>query len=445
MSTNIVFNININKNNNNNTNNLQNNYKKQLLIKNLYLRKQYFAKQKLLQAEGSTQTLENNSKEKIICMNNNIQTQKIYTTNNTVIDKIVNKCDVINQTLDNNIGFNSICNTLDNNLIDVNKINCEIVSNDNLIDVNKINNVWLNDNNNDDTNNNDTNNNDTSNNNLKLNSVFDVGDFLKIFNMNNITSIITMHFINLITSSSSINIYKSIYDTISHNELVYENFNDQNINTTGSLIICNHLNMSDGLLLLSKFKKIPFTIIKKKIIMGIYKELFLNKIDIESLLKMFSIILYDNDNTNTTNETCDGKSVKKIMLEKISSRNNILLFPEGTLTKCQNKLLPFKLGGIQLAYDNNIPILPLLIYYVNPNHRFYNNIVEYNENNTLLHDISLYLAIYNNSGKIIVHHCFNGNPFVANECETFDMFYSRLHELMQTELTMLDIQYGINE
>ena len=63
-------------------------------------------------------------------------------------------------------------------------------------------------------------------------------------------------------------------------------------------------------------------------------------------------------------QTTNGNEVKQQILEKINNGNNIILFPEGKMTH-GNVLQPFKKGIFHLAYDNKIPILPLILNYKN--------------------------------------------------------------------------------
>lgn len=56
-----------------------------------------------------------------------------------------------------------------------------------------------------------------------------------------------------------------------------------------------------------------------------------------------------------------GKIVQKLMIQTLLHNGNILLFPEETRNKTENKLLPFKMGAVYMAQVTGAPIIPIII------------------------------------------------------------------------------------
>ena len=53
------------------------------------------------------------------------------------------------------------------------------------------------------------------------------------------------------------------------------------------------------------------------------------------------------------------------------------------------------------------------------------------------------LAIYKETGDIIVHQCNDGKDVLPLPCETFEEFHNRIHNMMQDKLIELHNKYGI--
>ena len=123
------------------------------------------------------------------------------------------------------------------------------------------------------------------------------------------------------------------------------------------------------------------------------------------------------------------------MLELINNKKNILLFPESCYARSYTKLLPFKLGGIKIAYDNKIPIVPIVLYYTNKKH--YHMLPLGSSTYDFIMEL---LSIYKNKGNIIIHQCNDGKDILPLPNETFDSFYNRIHNMMQTQITKFNIK-----
>ncbi len=66
----------------------------------------------------------------------------------------------------------------------------------------------------------------------------------------------------------------------------------------------------------------------------------------------------------TVNRSSAKKSLESLEMikQKLLQGINILIFPEGTMNKTANTLLPFKDGAFRLAIETNTPIVPLAIH-----------------------------------------------------------------------------------
>lgn len=114
--------------------------------------------------------------------------------------------------------------------------------------------------------------------------------------------------------------------------------------TNGYVIISNHNFSAEIFLIRSIFNNI-------NIVAG--KNLIKNFLNINKLL-----IMYDKTEENIKES---GKIVKNMILENCKKHNkNILIFPEGCYTGV-NEMFLFKKGLFYLCYENNIPIVPIIL------------------------------------------------------------------------------------
>lgn len=266
-------------------------------------------------------------------------------------------------------------------------------------------------------------------------------DVMKYSNMNTIfsnditKSIINALYTELIKNSVNNNSYKQLYKTIeAKNNISYENFNNKNINEKGKLIISNHLNVADTIVILNKIKNKTFTVAINEWFDNTFNKFNVKNTFIEDVIinNILNLIMYKRDKKN-------GNDVKDQMLTKIQQGNNILIYPEGEYGKKQNKIDPFYPGGIKLAYDNKIPIMPIVLYYSNINH-----LKQHHSSETLSEKTNSIVLLYQYSGDIIVHHCNGGNDILPNHNETFEEFKQRIHNIMQTELRELNEKHNPN-
>ena len=160
--------------------------------------------------------------------------------------------------------------------------------------------------------------------------------------------------------NSNINVYKMGYNTFNANNIIYENFDEVNINKGGKIVLSNHINLSDSFLILNKIKNSTVIIASIEAINKLLKYFNLKNTIIEdNFIDLFNIIYYDPDKNG------NGNDVKNEMLKLVNENKNILLFPEGGYGRSYTKINQFKLGGLKLAYDNKIPVVPIVLYYSN--------------------------------------------------------------------------------
>lgn len=172
----------------------------------------------------------------------------------------------------------------------------------------------------------------------------------------------------------------------------------------GILIISNHINVTDVLLIRNKIN--CFVIGKSnlsddfKLIKVFEKEFFTN----------LSTIPYERNNIE------DGKKVKENILAKIKNKQNVLVFPEGTTQiNSDSRILPFKKGLFYLAYEHNIPILPIVLYYEDDNYGLDKN-----------KDFDIFYLL-NNISKVYVH--FN-SLVIPNKFSNVEHLIYNIYEKM---------------
>lgn len=121
----------------------------------------------------------------------------------------------------------------------------------------------------------------------------------------------------------------------------------------GKLIICNHMSYVDVLVLFVR-----------------YPALFITSKEIEEtpvlgqITKLAGCFFTERRKSLLTRES--SMEEMKLMKKRLSEGFNIFLFPEGTSSDGKS-IHPFKAHFFQLAIDNNIMILPLVVKYLGAN------------------------------------------------------------------------------
>lgn len=118
----------------------------------------------------------------------------------------------------------------------------------------------------------------------------------------------------------------------------------ENIPKESSVVLAgNHTNNFDCLLLISSTKRTIHFLAKDELLKGPKKVIFKN----------MGII--------PVNRRIHDKEAL-IKAKKVLSQNQVIgIFPEGTFSKVKGQLLPFKIGAVKMAHDNNAKLVPFMI------------------------------------------------------------------------------------
>jgi 1-acyl-sn-glycerol-3-phosphate acyltransferase len=148
-----------------------------------------------------------------------------------------------------------------------------------------------------------------------------------------------------------------ILNTFFRNKIKYKNRDVIKNIPNGVIIISNHIQMTDSVLIRSVINchTVANIFIKEEysFLISLEKQYFNN----------LKLIPYIMENLKS------GKKVKKNILSLINNNKNVLVFPEGITQKsCDNGILKFKKGLFYLAHEHNIPILPIILYYEDNNY-----------------------------------------------------------------------------
>lgn len=165
----------------------------------------------------------------------------------------------------------------------------------------------------------------------------------------------------------------------------------------GHIIISNHGSCFDHIII----KKICncYTVAMSLVEKTFISNDFFNK---------YKILFYDKTIKN------NGNSIKNKITEIINNNENILVFPEGDFVfKNGNQMQPFKKGLFHLAYNNNIPIIPIF----QQHHNFHNSIYTYSQ----IFNVILDLPINDLNVDVTIN-----DIIIPKNYKTFDEFYSNI-------------------
>lgn len=117
-----------------------------------------------------------------------------------------------------------------------------------------------------------------------------------------------------------------------------------NIKSNCSLVLAgNHTNNLDCLLLISSTKRPIHFLAKDSLAKGIKKYLFLG----------MGII--------PVNRKTHDKKALNSAIDSLNDGKVIGIFPEGTINKTKDIIMPFKIGAVKMAHDTNSYIVPFTI------------------------------------------------------------------------------------
>ena len=120
----------------------------------------------------------------------------------------------------------------------------------------------------------------------------------------------------------------------------------ENIPDDGGVILAGtHTHIFDCLLLISASKRLPHFIVKK--------ELYNKKI---------GAWFFGNAGTIPVDRSKKNPDAMKYAKKELNSGKVIAIFPEGTINKTEDNIMPFKYGAVKLSVDTNSPIVPFVIF-----------------------------------------------------------------------------------
>ena len=118
----------------------------------------------------------------------------------------------------------------------------------------------------------------------------------------------------------------------------------ENIPDTGKVVLGgNHTNNLDCLLIISSTNRVVHFLAKDSLYKGIKKPIFKN----------MGIIPVDR--------TIHDKSALTTAKNYLLDEKLIGIFPEGTINKTDDIIMPFKIGCVKMAYDTDAYIVPFII------------------------------------------------------------------------------------
>lgn len=127
----------------------------------------------------------------------------------------------------------------------------------------------------------------------------------------------------------------------------------ENIPTNGPVVLAgNHTNIFDCILLISCTKRVIHFLAKDSLVKGFKKYIF----------KGMGII--------PVNRSIHDKNALKTAIGYLKDGKLIGIFPEGTINKTNDIIMPFKIGAVKMSYETNATIVPFTI---TGNYHIFNN------------------------------------------------------------------------
>ena len=56
-----------------------------------------------------------------------------------------------------------------------------------------------------------------------------------------------------------------------------------------------------------------------------------------------------------------NREALKVAIDSLKSGETVAVFPEGTINRSEDYILPFKMGAVKMAYEANVPLIPFVI------------------------------------------------------------------------------------
>lgn len=105
----------------------------------------------------------------------------------------------------------------------------------------------------------------------------------------------------------------------------------------------NHTNNFDCILLVSSTKNVIHFLAK------------------DSLMKGFKKIIFTNMGIIPVNRSIHDKNALNSAINALKEKKVIGVFPEGTINRTNDIVMPFKIGSVKMAHDTNSYLVPFII------------------------------------------------------------------------------------
>jgi 1-acyl-sn-glycerol-3-phosphate acyltransferase len=138
----------------------------------------------------------------------------------------------------------------------------------------------------------------------------------------------------------------------------------------------------------------------------------------DELFDKYKLISYDRSKKN-------GDLVKHKILELTKAGHNVIVFPEGHMSISKYKLHSFKKGLFHLAYDNNIPVVPIYT-------------LHHNFNNDLYHCFQTFKIIYDLPIEDLNVDTTVDDLIIPSNYQSFDHFFETVVKLYKSYTDKLD-------
>ena len=118
----------------------------------------------------------------------------------------------------------------------------------------------------------------------------------------------------------------------------------ENIPKTGRIVLGgNHTNNLDCLLLISSTKRVVHFLAK------------------DSLMKGLKKIIFKNMGIIPVNRSIHDKEALRSAIKYLDDEKLVCVFPEGTINRTEEIIMPFKIGCVKMAKETNSSIIPYII------------------------------------------------------------------------------------
>lgn len=119
----------------------------------------------------------------------------------------------------------------------------------------------------------------------------------------------------------------------------------ENIPTNGRLVLAgNHTNDMDCVMMVG--------VIKKRVLHFLAKD---------SLLRGAKKVIFKGMGIIPVNRSIHDKNALNNAINALNEDKTIAIFPEGTINRTEDIIMPFKIGAIKMASETNTPIVPFII------------------------------------------------------------------------------------